>query len=89
MNKQTVDALELFRQGADLSHAELWLRYFELGGMSNGIQLEAYLYGVLQPSAHDHDVIAQALNERFTELGEDHPVPYVEDGNYPNGAASG
>jgi len=35
----------------------------------------------LAPSAHDHDLIAHALNERFTELGGDHPVPYVEDEN--------
>jgi hypothetical protein len=25
-------------------------------------------------------VIAHALNERFVELGGNHPVPYVEDG---------
>ena len=44
------------------------LRYFELGGMSTGSELEAYLYGVRAPSTHDHDVIAHALNERFAEL---------------------
>jgi hypothetical protein len=72
-----LDALDAYRQEAGLSHAELWLRYFELGGMSTGFDVEAFLYGVLAPSDYDHDVIAQALNERFAELGGDHPVPYV------------
>jgi hypothetical protein len=31
------------------------------------------------PTGHDYDVIAHALNERFVELGGNHPVPYVED----------
>ncbi len=74
-----IDQLDTFRQDAALSHGELWLRYFELGGMSTGLQLEAYCYGALEPSRHDHDVIAHALNERFVELGGNHPVPYVED----------
>jgi hypothetical protein len=49
--------------------------------MSTGLQLEAYLYGALRPSRHDHDIIAHALNERFVELGGNHPVPYAEDGS--------
>ena len=47
--------------------------------MSSAFQMEAFLYGALTPSAHDHDVLAHALNERFVELGGNHPVPYVED----------
>ena len=62
-----LDVLDAFRQEAGLSHGELWLRYFELGGMSTGFDVEAFLYGVLAPSSHDHDVIAQALNERFAD----------------------
>ncbi len=30
------------------------------GGMSTALQVEAFLYGALQPSAHDYDVVAQA-----------------------------
>jgi hypothetical protein len=71
------DVLDAYRQEAGLSHSELWLRYFEIGGMSTGFELEAYLLGVLVPSAYDHDVIAHALNERFSELGANHPVRYV------------
>jgi hypothetical protein len=73
-----LDVLDLFRIDAALSHSELWLRYFELGGMSTGLQVEAFLYGALRPTRHDHDIIAHALNERFVELGGNHPVPYAE-----------
>jgi hypothetical protein len=79
MCEAALDELDLYRQEAGLSHGELWMRYFELGGMSTGFELEAFLYGVLSPSAHDHDVIAHAINERFSELGGDHPVAYSKD----------
>lgn len=81
MDDSLTDTLDRFRQQADLSRGELWMRYFALGGMSTAFQLEAYLYGALLPSSHDHDVIAHALNERFVELGGNHPVPYQEDGD--------
>lgn len=74
---RALDVLDGYCQDAGLSFGELWLRYFELGGMSTGFDLGAYLYGVLAPSDHDHDVIALALNERFAELGGNNPVPYV------------
>jgi hypothetical protein len=79
MAEAPLDVLDLFRIDAALSHGDLWLRYFELGGMSTGLQLEAYLYGALRPTSHDRDIIAHALNERFVELGGNHPVPYAED----------
>ncbi len=81
MAEQGSDILERFRRDADLTQGELWLRYFELGGMGSALQLEAILHGALLPSPHDHDVIAHALNERFVELGGNHPVPYVAAGS--------
>ena len=77
MADDATEALDRFRQDARLSHGELWLRYFELGDMSTALELEAFVYGALEPSAHDREVIAHALNERFVELGGNHPVPYV------------
>ena len=79
MVEQPTNVLDVHRRNAGLSHGELWLRYFELGGMSTAFQLEACLHGALQVDAHDHDVIAHALNERFVELGGNHPVPYQAD----------
>ena len=46
--------------------------------MSTAFDLEGYLFGALAPSDHEHDVIAHALNERFVELGGNHPVPYSD-----------
>ncbi len=79
MADEIPDQFDRFRRDAGLTRGELWLRYFELGGMSSAFQMEAFLYGALTPSRHDHDVLAHALNERFVELGGNHPVPYVED----------
>jgi hypothetical protein len=69
--------LDTYREEAGLSHGELWLRYFERGGMSGRTEVEAILCGALVPSDYDHDVIALALNERFADLGKDYPVPYA------------
>jgi hypothetical protein len=44
--------------------------------MSSAFDLEAICYGLLTTTAHDHDVVAHALNERFSELGRNHPVAY-------------
>jgi hypothetical protein len=79
MSDTPLDLLDTYRQAAGLSHGELWLRYFELGGMSTGFELETILYGLAAPGIRDHDVIAHALNERFSELGRDHPVAYLAD----------
>ena len=78
--EQEPDHFDRSRRDAGLSRGELWLRYFELGGMSSAFQMEAFLYGALEPTDHDHDVLAHALNERFVELGGNHPVPYAGDG---------
>ena len=71
--------LDLARKQADLSQLELWLRYFGLGGMTPALEFEAIMLGLLDATEYDRDVIVHALNERFTELGRNHPVPYSED----------
>lgn len=72
-------SLERARIDVGLTHSELWFRYFELGGMSTALELEAYLYDALAVTDHDRDIIAVALNERYAELDRDHPVPYSDD----------
>jgi len=73
------DVLDVARREVDLSHGDLWFRYFELGGMRSALEVEAFLYGALVATAHDLDLLAVALNERFAELGGDHPLPYSDD----------
>lgn len=79
MGLQATDALDRARQDAGLSKGQLWLRYFGLGGMTPALELEAILHGALVPTDRDRDRIVHALNERFTELGRDHPIAYSED----------
>ena len=76
---ESSDALDQARQEAGLSHGDLWLRYFGLGGMRTPLELEAYVFGALVPTPHDGELIAVALNERFSELGRDPRVPYADD----------
>lgn len=76
---EPLDPLEQARLDVGLSLDDLWMRYFALGGMSTALEVEAYLFGALVASPHDHDVLAVALNERISELGGDHPVPYSGD----------
>lgn len=79
MNRPPDDSFDQARQDAGLSPSQLWMRYFSLGGMTGAMELEAMCFGAMLPTGADHDRIAHALNERFTELGRNHPVPYSED----------
>lgn len=74
-----VDPLEKARCGLALSVSDLWWRYFAMGGMSTEVEVEAILYRALVPTEGDRDMLSAALNERFSELGGDHPMPYSGD----------
>lgn len=78
---ETIRGVERARRDIGLSVTELWFRYFGLGGMSTPLEIDAILNGALVASTHDRDVLAVAVNERFAELGGDHPVPYAGDGS--------
>ncbi len=73
------DVLEQARREVGLSISALWIRYFALGGMSTPLEMEAVLFGALLADPPDRDLLATALNERFRELGGDHPIPYSDD----------
>jgi hypothetical protein len=72
-------ALDIARREVGLSVSGLWYRYFALGGMRTALEVEAFLYQALVPTVRDSNLLALALNERFSELGGDHPIPYSED----------
>jgi hypothetical protein len=61
-----------------MSFSEVWLRQISVGGIAAEVEVEAYLLGLLEPSAHQHDVLAQAINEHFIATGNDHPVAYSD-----------
>jgi hypothetical protein len=73
------DVLERARKEAGLSVSGLWIRYFALGGMSTPLEMAPVLFGALVAGDADRDVVAVVLNERFSELGGDHPLPYADD----------
>lgn len=79
MSSPEHDSLDHARQDAGLTQHELWVRYFALGGMAPALELEAVCHGAMVAADPDHDRIAHALNERFTEQGRNHPVPYAGD----------
>ena len=69
---------EQARRAAQLSRTELWWAYFGLGGNATPLQLRDFLTGATRPGRPDHDRLAQALNERFSEIGLDSPIPYFD-----------
>ena len=78
MSKPPGDALDQARQDAGLSPQQSWLRYLGLGGMTGALEIDAMCHGALIPTGTAHARLAHALNERLTERGRDHPVPYTD-----------
>lgn len=76
---EPIDVLEQARRDTGMSMVDLWIRYFALGGGRTPIEVDAVLNGALVADPADRDRLAVALNERFAELGGDHPVPYEGD----------
>jgi hypothetical protein len=76
--------IEAFRQHADLTPDDLWWAYFALGGNATPHTVAGFLNGHAQPGRTDHDLLAHALNERFTQLGQDSPVPYYRQDTTPS-----
>jgi hypothetical protein len=67
---------ETARQQAMLTFDDLWIRYLALGGYASQAEIKDYVEGSSDPSNQDYDLLAQALNEKFMDLGMDCPVPY-------------
>jgi hypothetical protein len=76
---EPVDVLEVARRDVGFSLSELWCRYFALGGMYTALEVDAVLNGALVMADVDRDRLAVALNERYAELGGDHPIAYLAD----------
>lgn len=74
-----VDPLEQARRELGMSVSDLWWRYFAIGGMRTELEVEAILYQALVAIEGDRDLLSVALNERFSELGGDHPMRYTDD----------
>ena len=62
-----------------LSYDELWMRCFGLGGSASVQELRSYLQEDGALSRENVNVMAQAFNEHFLDLGLGMPVEYLED----------
>ena len=49
--------------------------------MSEACEVESYQRGALTVTTHDRHIIANAFNERCSELGRGHPAAYPGDEN--------
>lgn len=59
-----------------MTYRELWLRQVAAGGNASLREVIAGVSGVREPGAHEHNILAQAINEYFVERGGNHPVAY-------------
>jgi hypothetical protein len=72
-------------KAADINAAELWLKYFSIGGAVGEYEVEAYLQGLLSLPVTERDLLAMAANELIREAPLGH-APYsdeVDDGDSP------
>jgi len=79
MDRSRASALEAARDVLGLSVSQLWLAYFGLGGNLQPAAISAALSGDLDLGDHDHDVLVQALNDRFSDLDQNHPLAYADE----------
>lgn len=72
-------ALEAARDMLGLSLLDLWVDYVGIGGSLNEEGVNAALSGRSSLSVLDHDLLVHALNERFVDRDENHPLAYSDE----------
>jgi hypothetical protein len=73
-------------EASGLTVAELWVRYFAVGGEASELEVDAYLNGAIALPALQHDMLAHAINERLDEIAppaapyskEFTPIDFIE-----------
>ncbi len=71
--------IDTYRQQAGMTSEALWWAYFALGGNATPNAVDRFLSGHTRPGRTDHDLLAHAINEQLTQLGQNSPVPYFHD----------
>jgi hypothetical protein len=69
--------LQVAFEQSELPLFGLWLRYVGLGGTAPIGDMHAHIRGTGSLDTVQHDMLVQALNERFMERELNHPLPYV------------
>ena len=71
--------LDSRRRDAKLSVRDVWVDFFANGGTAMPAAVAEYLETGRGLGVHEHDILAQAINDHYIELGLDHPAPYAKD----------
>lgn len=72
--------IEAGRRRLDISAHDVWVGYFAVGGNGSEAEVGRWLAGESEVPWRDLDMIAQALNDVFTERGvNNHPVAYTHE----------
>jgi hypothetical protein len=79
MSFASVQALRDGMRKARWDAEDLWVASVAMGGKLGQREIELITTGTPDLSRGDHDVLAAALNEHFTERGDNHPVRYWRD----------
>ncbi|MFN2506024.1 MAG: hypothetical protein ABR540_17680 [Acidimicrobiales bacterium] len=66
------------RRQLGMSVRDVWVGYFSVGGNGSMLEVERWLSGASDIPAREHDMLAQAVNDRFTDHGLNHPVRYSD-----------
>lgn len=59
-----------------ISAQSLWIGYFGLGGNGSLADVNGWLARTVELPALDHDLLAQALNDAFSDQGMGRPLGY-------------
>jgi hypothetical protein len=78
-SRRQVSGIADSRRRLGLSALGLWIGYFAVGGNGSLADVTDWLSGAAELSVRDYDLLVQAVNDEFTGLGLDHPVPYSAD----------
>jgi len=73
-----VPDIEAGRRHLGMSPQDVWVGYFAVGGNGSQAEVREWLSSAVRLPAREHDLLAQALNDRFTEIGLNHPLRYSD-----------
>jgi hypothetical protein len=76
---ESVIALRTGLALSDIGIPALWGSYLGVGGTMSLDHLLDTLRGTQEVSDHEHDMVAQALNDHLLDQGLNHPVAYADE----------
>lgn len=71
--------LDSARQQLTMTATDVWLGYFAMGGDATLVEVRLWLAGDLLVPPRERNLLAQALNDVFSERGLDHPIGYLDE----------